>query len=223
MAYSVPRRTRFVPHCLKSAETARAFTYFHVNRSGAEVPERVAYERTELAVRQAVPPLVFDLGDHEEGPYPIAADISYCRASGPACASARARRQGARPADAARSRRAHLRPREARPKILPVGLTSTAKVLPHRSRPTSKRILCPGTTDEITVRSLPVTWAAISDCDPSSLRMATPWSQSNDFRIAIAMKVALKATPHASTGLFRRHQPCACRTCADGRKESRRN
>jgi hypothetical protein len=53
--------------------------------------------------------------------------------------------------------------------------------------------------------------------------MATPWSQSNDFRIAIAMKVALKATPPASTGLFRRHQPCACRTCADGRKESRRN
>ena len=68
VAYSVPRRTRFVSHCLKSAETARAFTYFHVNRSGGEVQERVAYERTELAVRQAVPPLVFDLGDHEEGP-----------------------------------------------------------------------------------------------------------------------------------------------------------
>ena len=54
------------------------------------------------------------------------------------------------------SRRAHLRPPEARPKILSAGLTSTAKVLPHLSRSTSKRILCP-TTDDITVRSLPVT------------------------------------------------------------------
>ena len=123
-------------------------------------------------------------------------------------AQARARRQGARPPDAARL----IYGREARLTILPAGLTSTAKVLPHRSRPTSKRILCPGTTDEITVRSLPITWAAISDCDPSSLRMARPWSQSDDFRIAIAMRVALKATPHASTGPFRRHHPGACRT-----------
>ena len=53
--------------------------------------------------------------------------------------------------------------------------------------------------------------------------MARPWSQSNDFRIAIAMKVALKATPGASAGPFRRHRPRACRIWAGGPKESRWN
>ena len=51
---------RFVSHCLRLAEIGRAFVYFHVNRSGAEVQERVADERTELGVRQALLPLDFD-------------------------------------------------------------------------------------------------------------------------------------------------------------------
>jgi hypothetical protein len=32
--------------------------------------------------------------------------------------------------------------------------------------------------------------------------MARPWARSNDFRIAIAMKVALTATPGAGTDPF---------------------
>jgi hypothetical protein len=79
----------------------------------------------------------------------------------------------------------------------PAGITLAAKVLPCRSRRTSKRIRWPGTTDDIVVQSLPVTWAANSDRDPSSLSIARPWPRSNDLSIAIAMKVALEVMPHA--------------------------
>ena len=42
-----------------------------------------------------------------------------------------------------------------------------------------------------------ITWAAISDREPLSLRMARPWPPSNDLSIAIAMKVTQETLPDA--------------------------